>query len=480
MKSQILHFTAALVVTVPMVLNASSHREAPLITEMPKVDASDFYMFNSYEPGRAGFVTLLANYLPLQDAYGGPNYFTLANDALYEIHIDNNGDAVEDITFQFRFNKEVIGKTLSIGDPGSEIDIAIPLAQIGGVGNTRDAITNLNVVETYTVDIIRGDRRTGARESITYTVDGSSSFAKPVDNIGNKTIPNYQAYANDHFFDIAIPGCGNGKVFVGQRKEGFVVNLGETFDLINTNPLGANNAEANTLADKNVTTLAIEVPAACLTAGTEAVIGGWTTASVRQAQIINPKPKKPKKGKIGGGAYTQVSRLGSPLVNEVVIGLPDKDLFNHSEPSADGQFANYVTNPALPELIEILFGVQAPNLFPRTDLVSAFLTGVSGVNQPAGVVGSEMLRLNTTTAVKVAGTQNPLGVIAGDTAGFPNGRRPGDDVVDIALRVVMGVLLTPAQAPDGQLAYTDGAFVDDTFFDASFPYLKTPLPGSPN
>lgn len=485
MKTKILHFTAALAVTVPLVLNASSHREAPLITEMPKVDASDFYMFNSYEPGRSDFVTLLANYLPLQDAYGGPNYFTMANDALYEIHIDNNGDAVEDITFQFRFNKEVLGKTLSIGNDGEKIDVAIPLAQIGGVGNTRDANTNLNVVETYTVDIIRGDRRSGARESITYTVDGSSSFAKPVDNIGNKTIPNYQAYSNDHFFDVAIPGCGNGKVFVGQRKEGFVVNLGETFDLINTNPLGANNAEANTLADKNVTTLAIEVPAACLTAGTEAVIGGWTTASIRQAQVINPSPNNsnanPKQSRVGGGAYTQVSRLGSPLVNEVVIGLPDKDQFNHSEPKDDAQFASYVTHPALPELIEILFPVEAPNLFPRTDLVAAFLTGVSGVNQPAGVVGSEMLRLNTTTAVKAAGTQNPLGVIAGDTAGFPNGRRPGDDVVDIALRVVMGVLIADtAQAPNGQLAYTDGAFVDDTFFDTSFPYLKTPLPGSPN
>ena len=484
MKANLFLLGAVTAIAVPLVINASSHREAPLITEMPKVDASDFYMFSSYEAGRTGYVTLLANYLPLQDAYGGPNYFTLANDALYEIHIDNNADAEEDITFQFRFNKEQRNITLPIGNPGSEIDVAVPLAQVGTVGLTRDATANLNVLETYSVDIIRGDRRTGAREAITYTVDGSSSFAKPVDNIGNKTIPDYQAYANDHIYEVAIPGCGDGRVFVGQRKEGFVVNLGETFDLINTNPLGANNAEVNTLADKNVTTLALEVPVACLTAGAGDIVGGWTTASLRQARILNPRPvgngTNKKKAAIGGGAYTQVSRLGSPLVNEVVIGLPDKDRFNHSEPKDDGQFATYVTNPTLPALIEILFGVQAPTLFPRTDLVAAFLTGVDTLNKPVGVVASEMLRLNTTTAAVAAISQNPLGVIEGDAAGFPNGRRPGDDVVDIALRVVMGKLLGAGDAPDGQLLYTDGAYVDATMFDESFPYLTTPIPGSPN
>ncbi|MGB5579559.1 MAG: DUF4331 domain-containing protein, partial [Woeseia sp.] len=178
--------------------------------------------------------------------------------------------------------------------------------------------------------------------------------------------------------------------------------------------------------------------------------------------------------------YTQVSRLGAPLVNEVVIGLPDKDKFNHSEPANDGQFATYVTNPTLPALIEILFDVPAPTLFPRTDLVAAFLTGVDGLNQPPNVVGSEMLRLNTSIAAVPAGSQNRLGVIEGDAAGFPNGRRPGDDVVDIALRVVMGKLLDPADAPVGQAPLTDGAFVDDSFFDTTFPYLVTPLPGSPN
>lgn len=455
---------------------ASSHREAPTITELPKVDGTDFYLFSSYETGRDGFVTLLANYVPLQDAYGGPNYFEMDSDALYEIHIDNNADAVEDITFQFRFQSATQGITLSIDGQ----DVAVPLKQVGGIGPMATDTGALNVLETYTVDIVRGDRRTGMRESLSLAADGSTTFAKPVDNIGNKTLPDYESYANDHIYDVAIPGCGDGRVFVGQRREGFVVNLGETFDLINTDPLGPVDGEENTLSDKNITTLALEVPASCLSDGSSDIVGGWTTASLRQARVLNPTPAN-LAAAIHGGAYTQVSRLGSPLVNEVVIGLPDKDRFNHAEPVDDGQFATYVTNPTLPALIEILFpAAVAPTAFPRNDLVAAFLTGVDGLNQPANVVASEMLRLNTSIPPVAALQQDPLGVLAGDNAGFPNGRRPGDDVVDIALRVVMGVLLDPADAPAGQLAFTDGAFVDASFFDETFPYLATPYPGSPN
>ena len=186
-----------------------------------------------------------------------------------------------------------------------------------------------------------------------------------------------------------------------------------------------------------------------------------------------------------------MSRLGAPLVNEVVIGLPDKDLFNSVEPTQDSALATYVTNPTLPELLEILFGsagVQAPNNFPRNDLVAAFLTGLPGLNQPAGVVASEMLRLNTSIAPVAAGMQNQLGALGMDNAGFPNGRRPGDDVVDIELRVAMGVLChafpnvfgcAPADAPSGLLPFTDGAHIDASFFNTTFPYLRTPLPGAP-
>jgi len=174
----------------------------------------------------------------------------------------------------------------------------------------------------------------------------------------------------------------------------------------------------------------------------------------------------------------QVSRLSAPLVNELVIGLKDKDLFNSSHPTGDGQFLTYVTNPTLPELLEILFGVTAPNLFPRTDLVAAFLTGLPGLNENGSV--GEMLRLNTAIPAVPAASQSRLGALGGDLAGFPNGRRPGDDVVDIELRVAMGALLSPTDAPSGQLPYTDGAFLDASAFDGSFPFLRDPLPGSPN
>ena len=476
MKNKILAMSILGALAMSPLADASSHREAPTITETPKVDGTDFYMFSSYETGREGFVTILANYVPLQDAYGGPNYFEMDDDALYEIHIDNNGDANEDITFQFRFQTEVLGITLPIDGE----DVAVPLKQVGGIGPGAEDNANLNVLETYTVDVVRGDRRTGMRESMMNSSDGATSFAKPVDNIGNKTLPDYESYANAHIYNVGIPGCSDGRVFVGQRREGFVVNLGETFDLINTNPFGPVDGEENTLNDKNITTLALEIPATCLTSGESDVIGAWTTASLRQARVLNPSPAN-RPAAIHGGAFTQVSRLGSPLVNEVVIGLPDKDRFNHSEPVDDGQFATYVTNPTLPALIEILFpAAAAPTAFPRTDLVAAFLTGVDGLNQPVNVVASEMLRLNVATPPVAAEQQNPLAVIGGDVAGFPNGRRPGDDVVDIALRVVMGVLLDPTDAPAGQLPFTDGAYVDATFFDSVFPYLKTPYPGSPN
>jgi hypothetical protein len=276
-------------------------------------------------------------------------------------------------------------------------------------------------------------------------------------------------------------------VFVGQRKDPFAVNLGEVFDLVNLNPVGAPNAEPNTLGDKNVTAIALEVPIACLTQGADPVIGAWTTASLHQLSILNAGPKGTVPGstnahgpQVAGGAWTQVSRLGMPLVNEVVIGLPDKDRFNSSEPKDDGQFADFVTNPTLPALLQVLFSVPAPTSFPRTDLVTAFLTGIPGLNQQKKVTASEMLRLNTSTPPVAAASQSNLGVLGGDSAGFPNGRRPGDDVVDIELRVAMGVLLPADQATAGQLPYTDGASLSATDFGQAFPYINAPLPGSPN
>ena len=485
----------ALIAAVPS--QASSHREAPFITEHPKVDGTDFYAFRSYEPGRAGFVTLIANYQPLEAAYGGPNYFTMDPDALYEIHVDNNGDAIEDLTFQFRFKTSHRNITLNVGGK----DVAIPLVQAGAITEVNPAVQN--VAESYTVSLVRGPRRSGNAQAISNAATGATSFAKPLDNIGTKTIPDYVGYAAKFVYAINIPGCGAGRMFVGQRKDPFVVNLGETFDLINIKypavefNANAERAGSDDLADANTTSLVLEVPSSCVTHGNDPIIGAWTTASLRQGSLINPSPRdhdteRNDATKVGG-AWSQVSRLGMPLVNEIIIGLKDKDRFNASAPAHDAQFADYVTNPTLPALVEALFGaagVKAPTRFPRTDLVTAFLTGIPGLNQPAHVTASEMLRLNTTTPVVPKGGQNRLGVIGGDVAGFPNGRRPGDDVVDIELRVAMGLLCTlnnPAafgcQAGDalsGGIHFTDGAYLDDTFIDATFPYLLTPLPGSPH
>ena len=484
---------AACTAAVAPFAGASSHREAPFITTQPKVDATDFYMFRSYEPGRDGHVTLVANYLPLQDPYGGPNYFKLDPNAVYEIHVSNDGGARENLTFQFRFQNRLADTQLMVGGK----PVSISLAQNGSADVSTSNSPALNVNETYTIDVIRGQRRTGAKAPVANATRGGATFDKPVDNIGTKTISNYHAYANEHVWDIQIPGCaGVGRVFVGQRKDPFVVNLGETFDLVNIkypavelNP-AAETATIDSLADANVTSIVMEVPIDCLTEGKGSIIGGWTTASVPANRQLSATPSAGLDGTTQTGELVQVSRLGMPLVNEVVIGLKDKNRFNASEPKDDAQFADYVTNPTLPALLEILFGaagVRAPLNFPRTDLVAAFLTGIDGVNKPANVVGAEMLRLNTAIAPTPGAAQSRLGVLGGDNAGFPNGRRPGDDVVDIELRVAMGVLCTlniggctPANAPAGALRYTDGAWITSAFFASEFPYLRAALPGSPN
>ena len=240
--------------------------------------------------------------------------------------------------------------------------VSIPLVINGGpIADVNAAGTNVR--ETYTVSVVRGDRRSGSRAAVTNATGGATTFDKPIDNIGKKSIPDYQAYAAKHVYAVNIPGCSTpARMFVGQRKDPFVVNLGETFDLINIKAPAVEflaNAERNArddLAGKNVTSIELEVAASCLTAstGSDPVIGGWTTASMRQGRLLNPAPGASAPSK-EGGAWTQVSRLGMPLVNEVVIGLKDKDKFNHSKPSADGQFADYVTNPTLPALVEVLY-----------------------------------------------------------------------------------------------------------------------------
>jgi hypothetical protein len=473
-------------VLLPICAAASSHREAPAIAGQPRVDGTDFYMFRSYEPGRSAYVTLIANYIPLQDAYGGPNYFNLDPNAVYTIHVDNDGDAISDLTFEFRFTNTV--KNLTVNAGGKQIPI--PLIESAPIDTTG---ATLNVQESYSITV----GRHGHRDIVGNSTLGGSTFYKPADNIGNKSIADYAGYAGHFIYEVNIPGCASpGKVFVGQRKEGFVVNLGEVFDLVNTNPAGPRDGEPNTLSDKNVTSIALEVPTACLTHGKDPVIGGWTTASIRANGAGDEVDSD-------GVRWQQVSRLGMPLVNELIIGLPDKDKFNASHPINDTQFLTYVTNPFLPVLLNNLFGSAAviPDM-PRSDLVAAFLTGVKGINQPMKVTPGEMLRLNTAIVPTPVATQSDLGVLGGDLAGFPNGRRPYDDVVDLTLRVAEGALCgaigncgAQTTDPNHGIPYTDGARaagadaahsqvtgrinVADTYLPV-FPYLNTPIPGSPN
>jgi len=474
---------------LPLYAAASSHREAPAIAGQPRVDGTDFYMFRSYEPGRSAYVTFIANYIPLQDAYGGPNYFNLDPKAVYEIQVDNRGDGLGDLRFEFSFTNTY--KDLAVSSGGEKV--AVPLINIGPVDV---AGTNLNLIQSYSITLARD----GRREAVGNATLGGSKFYKPTDNIGNKSIADYASYAAHFVYEVSIPDCSlPGRVFVGQRKDGFVANLGEIFDLLNLNPLGPRDGEPNTLTDKNVTSIALEVPIACLTHGKDPVIGGWTTASLPSDGAMDRDWDHEDRN----GRWQQVSRLGMPLVNELVIGLPDKDKFNASRPIRDAQFLEYVTNPSLPVLLNALFGNAAmvPGT-PRDDLVAAFLTGVKGINQPMKVTPSEMLRLNTSTAATPVASQNDLGVLGGDLAGFPNGRRPYDDVVDITLRVAEGALCgaigncgaqtsdpnhgapytdgARAAGPDAAHLHVSGAINAADTYSAQFPYLLTPLPGSPN
>jgi hypothetical protein len=500
---------------------ASSHREAPSITNTPKVDGTDFYMFRSYEAGRDGYVTLIANYQPLQDAYGGPNYFKMDPNALYEIHIDNNGDAREDISFQFKFRNTLA----DIKVPALGAQVSIPLTQAGAITTVNSAASNVR--EQFSVDIVRGDRRSGSKAAITNASGGGALFDKPVDNIGSKTFSGgYAAYANQHIYTANIPGCPlPAKVFVGQRKDGFAVNLGTIFDLVNA-PLAVITdptligALPNTIGNKNITSLALEVHRDCLTTvagatGTNAVIGGWTTASLRQGRLLSGSPRNTalENNSLNVGPWVQVSRLGMPLVNEVVIGLKDKDRFNASKPSGDTQFAQYVTNPTFPVLLDAVqnLGGAAPTNTGRVDLQTVFLTGIAGVNQMTTVTPSEMLRLNTAIAPVAFAQQNRLGIVGNilaagtDNAGYPNGRRPKDDVVDISLVAMMGGLCIAngttnalgfgaacnpsAVAAPLRAVGTNGLATVFNLHDAvdqataetfltAFPYLNTPLGGT--
>jgi Domain of unknown function (DUF4331) len=429
---------------------ASSHREAPLISQDPVADGTDLYAFVS--PDAPDTVTLIANYYPMQDPAGFPNYYRFGDDVTYRINIDNNGDAVEDIFYQWNFDTEIV-------NPNSFLYQSGPIDSLDS--------PNLNVRQTYTLSEGRG----GALTEI------ASGLMTPPVNIGPKSTPDYEALA-----DAAIAEVGDGiKVFAGQRDDPFWVDLGGVGDLLTIRELPGNaGGGVDDLMGLNVQTLAIQVPITQLTSsGTvpagadaaDAVIGAWTT-SLRPSTLVYGNGTQ-----TASGNNVQVSRLGMPLVNEVVAPLGAKDLFNSSHPSGDAQFLGAVTDPEIAKLLNLLYGdalVAVPES-DRQDLVTVFLTGVPGLNQPANVTPSEMLRLNV--AIPPSETENPLGVIGGDNGGFPNGRRLGDDVVDIELRVAAGFLLGEEfqNGANGQLG--DGVPTNDVPFLSAFPYVALPHQG---
>jgi hypothetical protein len=428
---------------------ASSHREAPLISQDPLADNTDVYAFVS--PNRPDRVTLIANFIPLEAPYGGPNFFKFDDNVLYEIMVDNDGDAVEDVTFQFRFRTEVRNPNTFLYNTGTitSLDSAA-----------------FNVRQFYSVSRQDGPRRRGKGAVI-----GDNLPTPPV-NVGFRSTPNYDALAAAAVRQLP----GDIQVLAGQRDDPFFVDL-NVFDLLAVPPADPNNQDS--LAGFNVHTIAIEVPITALTANglrpstasdPTAVIGIWSTAS--RPSVTNRGNGQEKHN----SHFVQVSRLGQPLVNEVVIPRGTKDVFNSLEPTEDAAALGFVTDPEVPKLLSALFGIQSPPV-PRNDLVTIFLTGIPGLNQPANVRPSEMLRLNV--AIPPSANPNPFGVLGGDLAGFPNGRRLGDDVVDIALRAMAGATpLTPAFNGGINAVLGDGVGGNDKPFMSVFPFVASPHAGN--
>lgn len=455
---------------------ASSHREAPLIVADPLADNTDTYAFRSTEPGRSGFVTIIANWIPFQEPSGGPHFYKFDDTVLYEIYVDNTGDGVEDVTYQFRFKTR-------FKNPDSILGMAAPNQALKATGGIEPLITSLNdpdYNEPQTYSVTRIDRRTGKTAVI------AKDLLTPPNNIGERTTPNYETALGQP----AVHSLPNGgRVFAGQRDEGFYIDVGGVFDTLKLKSIGAIDGVDST-AGFNVNTIAIEVPIQELThtgalpsgpTAPDAVVGVWAVSSRQKITVLRSSIFEDP---LTVGPSQQVSRLGSPLVNELIIPLKLKDAFNRSKPSDDSQFAQFVTNPQLAVLLGAVFGVNVPPA-PRNDLVAIFATGIP-VNSVTGPNFTtflsdgrphEMLRLNV--AISPSASPSRLGLLGGDFAGFPNGRRVFDDVVDIALRAVAGgTPFTPATNISPNNTIGDGVANNDVPFLTRFPYLGTPQSGN--
>ncbi len=425
---------ASLLVTA----DASSHREAPLITEDPVADATDVYAFTT--PDAPDAVTLVANYIPLEEPASGPNFHKFGDDVLYVINVDNNGDAIDDINYEFRFRTQIQNGDTFLYNTGPITSLTDP---------------DFNIRQTYTVTEVRK----GVRKVL-----GENLPTPPV-NIGPRSTPAYDSLAAAAVKDLP----GGIKVFAGQRDDPFFVDLGSAFDLLGLRPLNGAHvlplpAEPGVdgVAGYNTHSIAIQVPKSQLTSGSDPVIGVYTTSFRRKTRVFQANDGARL---AHNGPWVQVSRLGMPLVNEVIIPLKDKDRWNASKPADDGQFLKYVLDPEPGRLIPGLYPVFTcfPTA-PRNDLAAVYLTGLPGLNKPANpnAKPSEMLRFNTSLA-----------------SGFPNGRNLGDDVTDTTLVAVAGAALPIQQcaglSPNKDL--TDGVQSNDKSFTNTFPYVAAPFQG---
>jgi hypothetical protein len=430
---------------------ASSHREAPLLATDPTADNTDLYAFVS--PDRPDTVTIVANYIPFQEPAGGPNFFNFDPSALYTIHVDNNGDGRDDVAYNFRFSTET-------RNPNTF------LYNTGPIGSLNDP--NWNVRQFYTLT-----RVTGHHETVL-----GSHLPSPPNNIGPRSTPNYGSLAT-----AAVNSLSGGvKVFAGQRDDPFFVDLGSIFDLGGLRPFNALHViplpaapGVDDVEGYNVHSIVLQVPISQLVDSTS-TIGIYASADRPKLRILRADGRQRNVG-----PFVQVSRLGNPLINEVLIPLGEKDYWNREDPRDDSQFAGHYLNPELAALIHVLYpSLPAPPASGRNDLVSVLLTGVPSLNF-TGPRPSDELRLNTS----IPPSPNPdrLGVLNGDFAGFPNGRRLGDDVVDIELRAIAcgyGPILHAALGlcdlqPNDQLG--DGVDGNDGSFLSTFPYVAPPHQG---
>jgi len=449
----------------------SSHREAPEIAKDPVADSTDVYAFVS--PDRPDTVTLIANFIPLQQPNGGPNFYEFGDDVRYEIHIDNSGTGKTDITYRFKFRTE-------IRNPDTF------LYNTGPINNIDDETWNRP--QFYSVTRIQDGKTTVLADDLP---------CPPV-NVGKRSTPDYAKLSGQ-----AIHPLGRGrKVFAGQRTDAFHVDLGSIFDLAGLRPF--NQAHliklpvmdgVNAVETYNVHTIALQVPIKQLTRdrdkptnpeARDATIGVWSSASRRKSRIFDSR-----EGRYDSvGPWEQVSRLGNPLFNEVLVPMAEKDGWNARPPWRDEKFEKYVFRPELQGLLPVLYPGVFPNLAAykkkRADLHAILLTGipkgvVEGFANYTGPGPADMLRLNV--AIEPSENPNNLGLIAEppDAAGFPNGRRVKDDVVTIELRAIAGAtipLVDPTYEPDGAAAAVQDGTADnpETFAGVTneFPYLALP------